>query len=135
MLTQRDKKNDIITALDAGADDYLAKPFDPGELRARIGVGQRIVQIQDRLASQVLELKRAIKQVKTLQGILPICSLCKKIRNDQGYWDKVDVYMRDHLEAELIHSFCPECLKKHYPAFYEWVRKSTQPKLSRVSEK
>ncbi len=87
-----------------------------------------MVQIQERLASQVLELKRAMDQVKTLQGILPICSLCKKIRNDQGYWDKVDVYMRDHLEAEFIHSFCPECLKKHYPAFYEGFETVLSPK-------
>ena len=128
MLTQRDKTDDIITALDAGVDDYLAKPFDPEELRARIGVGQRMVKIQERLAAQVIELKQAMAQVKTLHGILPICSLCKKIRNDQGYWDKVEVYMRDHSEAEFIQSFCPECLEKHYPVFSKEVLKKNRPK-------
>ncbi|MDM8542468.1 response regulator transcription factor [Desulfococcaceae bacterium HSG9] len=133
MLTQRDKTNDIITALDAGADDYLAKPFDPGELRARIGVGQRMVKIQELLAAQVVELKRATEQVKTLHGILPICSLCKKIRNDQGYWDKVEVYMRDHSEAEFIQSFCPECLEKNYPELYKGAKKLI-PKQARLAK-
>jgi sigma-B regulation protein RsbU (phosphoserine phosphatase) len=55
--------------------------------------------------------------VRTLRGIVPICSFCKKIRNDKGYWDLVEVYVKRHTEAEFSHGICPECLKKHYPEF------------------
>jgi len=100
MLTIRGEKADIIAGLEAGADDYLSKPFDPGELRARIEVGRRLVKMQDSLASKVEELRQAIDQIKTLRGIVPICASCKKIRDDQGYWNQVEVYVRDHTEAE-----------------------------------
>lgn len=56
-------------------------------------------------------------EVKILRGIVPICSFCKKIRNDKGYWEQVDVYMREHTEAEFSHGVCPCCLKEHYPDF------------------
>jgi hypothetical protein len=69
------------------------------------------------------KLQEAVTQlsneVKTLKGIIPICTFCKKVRNDQGYWDQVDVYVREHTEAEFNQSVCPQCLKKHYP---NWMR-------------
>jgi len=63
------------------------------------------------------DLLTAMKEVKILRGIIPICSSCKKIRNDEGIWNQIDVYIRDHSEAELSHSICPECMKKLYPQF------------------
>ncbi|MCB2145618.1 MAG: hypothetical protein KQI81_04035 [Deltaproteobacteria bacterium] len=71
----------------------------------------------ERLQKTVVELEKALKEVKTLRGIVPICSFCKKIRNDQGYWDQVEVYVRQHTEANFSHGVCPECLKIHYPEF------------------
>jgi preprotein translocase subunit YajC len=65
------------------------------------------------------KLKSALAKVKTLSGLLPICSSCKKIRDDKGYWQKVEVYIRDHSEAELSHGLCPECAKKLYPEVYK----------------
>ncbi len=115
MLTTRGEKADIIAGLDAGADDYIAKPFDPGELRARVEVGRRLIGMQDALAAKVDELRQALDQIKTLQGILPICSSCKKIRDDRGYWNQVEVYISDHTDAEFTHGICPECVKKLYP--------------------
>jgi hypothetical protein len=56
--------------------------------------------------------------VKTLSGLLPICASCKKIRDDSGYWTQVEVYVRDHTEADFTHSICPECAKKLYPDIY-----------------
>ena len=115
VLTAKSGKADIVTGLDAGADDYLGKPFDAGELRARVEVGRRMVEMQDRLSTQVRELRQAIEHIKVLQGILPICSFCKKIRDDKGYWNQVEVYVCHHSEAEFSHSICPECMKEHYP--------------------
>ena len=61
------------------------------------------------------ELTSALQRVKTLSGLLPICAACKKIRDDRGYWQSVEVYIRDHSDAEFSHSICPECMTKHYP--------------------
>ncbi|MCK5682176.1 response regulator transcription factor [bacterium] len=117
MLTSRDEKTYIIAGFSAGADDYLAKPFNPGELLARIKVGVRLVKMQERLNAQVLELRLALEHIKTLQGILPICSFCKKIRDDKGLWDQVETYISQHSEAEFTHGICPECMKEHYPEY------------------
>jgi uncharacterized PurR-regulated membrane protein YhhQ (DUF165 family) len=63
------------------------------------------------------ELKTAISEVKTLRGFLPICCICKNIRDDQGYWNQIESYIRDRSEAEFSHGICPECARKHYPGF------------------
>ncbi|MBM4341671.1 MAG: response regulator transcription factor [Deltaproteobacteria bacterium] len=115
MLTSRTDKAEVIAGLDAGANDYLAKPFDVGELRARVEVGRRMVETQDALAGKIGELQRALTEIKTLRGIVPICASCKKIRDDAGFWQQVEVYVRDHSEAEFSHGICPECMKKLYP--------------------
>lgn len=117
MLTAKADKAAMIAGLDAGANDYLAKPFDIGELYARIEVGCRMVELQATLAEKIGELQRALNEIKTLRGIVPICASCKKIRNDAGFWQQVDVYVRDHSEAEFSHGLCPECMKRLYPEF------------------
>jgi PAS domain S-box-containing protein len=63
----------------------------------------------------IKELQEALKEIKTLRGILPLCSFCKKIRDDKGYWEQVDVYIYKHLQADISHSLCPDCGKEHYP--------------------
>ncbi len=67
----------------------------------------------------VAQLQDAIAKIKTLQGMLPICSSCKKIRDDKGYWNQIESYIRQHSEAEFTHSICPECAKKLYPEFVD----------------
>ena len=63
----------------------------------------------------IKRLEASLAEIKTLRGILPICSFCKKVRNDTGYWEQVDVYIHRHSEADISHSICPECLEKYYP--------------------
>lgn len=114
MLTAKTDKSDLVSGLDAGANDYLTKPFDPGELRARVEVGRRMVEMQNLLAAKVDELNQALLQIRTLRGIVPICSWCKKIRDDKGYWNQVESYIQEHTEAEFSHGICPGCLRELY---------------------
>lgn len=115
MLTTKGEKDDIIAGLSAGADDYLSKPFHPGELRARVEVGRRMIDLQEQRIAQVRDLRQAIEQIKTLQGILPICMHCKKIRDDAGYWEQVEAYVSRHSDVLFSHGVCPECMTQHYP--------------------
>jgi hypothetical protein len=63
----------------------------------------------------ILKQKKTLKEIKILRGILPLCSFCKKIRDDKGYWEQVDIYIHKHSQADISHSICPECMKEHYP--------------------
>ena len=114
LLTARGRKEDITEGLSAGANDYVIKPFDNNELRARIQVGCRVIDLQTALVSRVEELKEALSQIKTLQGIIPICMHCHKIRTDEEAWQKMEAYMEEHSEAQFSHSLCPDCLAEHY---------------------
>lgn len=109
MLTARNSPEDIAEALSSGANDYVAKPFNRKELQARIQVGERIVELQSALAQRVRDLEAALAREKRLQGLLPICSYCKKIRDDQNYWQRVESYIEEHSEAAFSHSICPDC--------------------------
>ncbi|HYN15324.1 MAG TPA: response regulator [Terriglobales bacterium] len=109
LLTSRDHIKDILTGFEAGADDYVVKPCDPEELRARVRVGRRVVELQSALAAHVAQLQQALASVRQLQGLLPICSYCKRIRNDQNYWEQLETYLSDHTEASFSHGICPSC--------------------------
>jgi phosphoserine phosphatase RsbU/P len=112
LLTARDGRADIVAGLEAGADDYLVKPFDVHELRARVHTGLRILTLQQDLAAQIAMLKETIANVKQLKGLLPMCSYCKKIRKDSDYWQQLEAYISDHSDAEFSHGVCPACFEK-----------------------
>ncbi len=114
LLTGRNSKEDISAGLEAGASDYITKPFDDGELWARLRVAERMVGLQESLNLNITELKEALTHVKTLQGILPICMHCHKIRTDDRAWQRLEAYIEVHSDARFSHGLCPECLEKHY---------------------
>ena len=124
LLTAKSGKADIVKGLEAGANDYITKPFDRSELRARVQVGVTVVNLQRNLAARVEELEIALGNVKQLQTILPICSYCKQVRDDQNYWQQVDSYLSEHTNTQFSHGICPDC--------YESVVK---PQLERRNKK
>jgi DNA-binding response OmpR family regulator len=114
LLTSRDSRADVVTGLESGADDYLVKPFDPEELRARLHVGVRVLALQERLADRVAELETAVSTVKRLEGLIPICSYCKRIRSDSNDWEQLESYISEHTDAHFSHGICPPCLAAVY---------------------
>jgi phosphoserine phosphatase RsbU/P len=111
LITARNSRADIVAGLDAGADDYLTKPFDLEELRARVHVGLRVLALQERLAERVAELETAAVNIKQLRGLLPICGYCKRIRGDGNYWEQVEQYIAHHSDAQFSHGICPTCFQ------------------------
>lgn len=112
LLTAKSEKGDVVAGLDAGANDYLTKPFDRAELRARVQVGAQVLELQKNLADRVGELEDALAQVKQLQGLLPLCSYCKNIRDEQNYWQRLDSYLMEHADVMFSHGICPDCYRE-----------------------
>jgi phosphoserine phosphatase RsbU/P len=112
LLTAKGRSQDIVTGLEAGADDYVTKPFDLEALRARLQTGFRTLELQRSLAHRVIELESTLLQVKQLQGLFPICPYCKKVRDDQNYWQQIEKYVTDHSGAQFSHSICPGCYER-----------------------
>ena len=122
-LTAKTETEDIVTGFTAGGVDYILKPFHPEVLTARVRTHVELYRGKKEREKLLSELEHALGMVKQLSGILPICSFCKKIRNDEGYWSQVEEYIKNHSEADFSHSICPECLKKHYPEMAEKIEK------------
>ena len=124
IATVRHSLDDVLAGFEAGANDYITKPFHALELRARLRVGRRVVELQAALASRIAQLQDALARVKQLQGLLPICSYCKRIRDDHDYWQQVETYMSEHSQATFTHGICPECYEKFFKAELEELRKA-----------
>jgi phosphoserine phosphatase RsbU/P len=109
MVTSAGQPADLAEGLDAGADDYIPKPFNRAELRARANVGLRMLALQESLARRVADLEAALASVKQLRGLLPMCAYCKKVRVDNTYWQQLEGYLTAHSDAQVSHGICPEC--------------------------
>jgi phosphoserine phosphatase RsbU/P len=112
LLTAKGQAEDAASGLDSGANDYVRKPFNHLELKSRLQVGERMVALQRDLTTRVHELEQALTQIKQLQGMLPICSYCKKIRDDQNYWQQVESYIECHVDVQFSHGICPDCFQR-----------------------
>lgn len=115
--TALDRVEDKVRGFSLGAVDYITKPFFKEEVRAR-------VKIHLELRRKELALQKALEEVKTLSGILPICSHCKKIRNDQGYWEQVEKYITSKSEARFSHGLCPSCYQRELAQVEEFIKNS-----------
>ena len=113
-LTVMNEESDEAKGFAAGVADYIVKPISRLRLKTRIANQLQLLEQKQLLHKKNLELQEAMDQIKTLRGILPICSFCKQIRNDQGYWQQVEEYLKYHTNAQFSHGVCPDCLKKHY---------------------
>jgi sigma-B regulation protein RsbU (phosphoserine phosphatase) len=99
MITSMSGKENHLQAMDAGVDDFMNKPFDRDCVYARIRVAQRILNMQ--------------KEINTLSGLLPICTYCKNIRDDQNYWQRVEAYIERNSDVRFSHGVCPDCYEKY----------------------
>ena len=97
---------------------YVLKPFELRDLHVAIEMARYQHAMDQERERLVAELQEALAQVKTLRGLIPICMNCKKIRDDEGYWHQLEVYIRDHSDAEFSHGLCSECAQKMYPDYF-----------------
>jgi len=124
LLTARGGRDAMIEGLTAGADDYVAKPFDRDELRLRVRAGERIVNLQGTLADRVAQLEGAATRVRAPQRILPICSYCKKVRNDRDCWEQVEEFIATQIDVRFSHGICPDCFEEKVKPELEQLRRS-----------
>ncbi|MEI8205606.1 MAG: response regulator [Kiritimatiellales bacterium] len=130
ILSAQQGVDNLIEGLSAGADDYVTKPFVGRELRSRIAVGVRVLGLEELLAKRVRQLEIALEDVKQLRGLLPICSYCNKIRNDEDHWEQVDSYIGRNSNVEFSHSVCPACYEKHIQPMLDHQRGDKSDQLS-----
>lgn len=123
LVTGQGSEEVAVDAMKAGVADYIVKgSFSANTLHrvvinalAKFDLEQRVKEQQLRLAEKVEELEDALAHVVALQGLLPICMWCKKIRNDEGSWDRIEKYISEHSDAQFSHCICPDCAAEHYP--------------------
>ena len=109
-LTILQGKGSYLEAMDAGADDFISKPFDGEQLAARLHVAERILGLQ--------------REIKQLQGLLPICSYCKRIREEDMTWLPIEKYITQRTDTLFSHGVCPDCYEKHLKPELDEIRKS-----------
>ena len=115
VLTGLDDSDIALKAVSEGAQDYVVKGDFSGRLL------EKAIRYAIERQKLILKLQEALEKIKVLSGMLPMCSNCRKIRNDQGYWDTVEQYVRAHADVQFSHSICPDCLLALYPDFADEI--------------
>ena len=125
VVTAKTDLGNLQAAFSAGAMDFITKPVNSVDLLARVNSALMLKKEMDCRKARERELRRsneelqqALREVKVLKGLVPICASCKKIRNDQGFWQQLEEYLQQHSEAEFSHGLCTPCIKKLYPGVY-----------------
>jgi CheY-like chemotaxis protein len=115
VLTGLDDEKTALRAVQSGAQDYLIK--------GRIDTSQLIRSIRYSIERQKLltQLENSLKEVRTLQGLLPMCAWCRQIRDDKGYWKGLETYILEHTNAAFTHGICPKCMKEVHPELYKKI--------------
>ena len=116
VLTGLDDENTALSAVQGGAQDYLVK----GQIDTRQLTRSILYAIERQ--KLITELEKSRKEIKTLQGLLPICAWCKNIRDDKGYWKNLETYIQEHTDAAFTHGICPKCMKKVERELYEKMK-------------
>lgn len=114
-LTAKTDTEEIIEGFDCGAVDYVAKPIKNRELLARVGTHIRLNEALNEQKMLNEELQKSLAEIKTLSGLLPICSYCKNIRDSNGYWNQLEEYISSHTDSRFSHGICDKCMKEHFP--------------------
>ncbi len=126
--TLRKRKDGVLVPVSISAAPIMIKGKAAGTFVIYKDISKQKKAEKER-EKVIAELKQALEKVKTLSGLIPICSHCKKIRDDSGYWQKVEEYLSQHSDVDLSHGICPECLQKYYPQQYKKMKeKGTLPK-------
>ena len=118
-VTARAHLRDRIEGFRVGGVDYISKPYEELEVLARVKTHVELGRIRKEQEQLIVELKETLSEVSSLRGLIPICTNCKNIRDDKGYWIQVEKYMSEHSEAEFTHSICPSCVDKLYPGLMD----------------
>ncbi len=111
-ITALDEMKDKLKGFQVGGVDFITKPFQAEEVLARVKAQLTIQKLYKDLAAKNQKLENALEEVKALQGIVPICSMCKSIRDDKGYWQEVEMFVSERVGTQFSHSYCPTCLEK-----------------------
>lgn len=122
--SQRKTSENAVEGLRAGADDYIETPVDPALLVAKVVRGVERRREEEARERLIADLRAALDEVKTLQGILPICSYCKSIRRVDNFWEEVESYVAAHTDARFSHGVCPDCYDKELAPQIEEMRRS-----------
>lgn len=122
--------NSFVVIGDTQVQSFLEKVvgYLGGMLFLFIGIWKWLPKMIEKQTMITDKLDQVEEEVKALQGLLPICATCKKVRDDQGYWNQIEAFIANHADVSFSHSICPDCLKKHYPQEYENIQKATQKK-------
>lgn len=126
-ITAKSSPEDLIKGFEIGGVDYITKPFNAAELTARVRTHIALYRAKKKNEYLIEELQAALAQVKTLAGLLPICCVCKKIRDDEGYWQQVETYISAHADVRFSHSLCPVCIRTKYPQFAKAMLNKEEP--------